>query len=843
MSLEQKLGFDRVRGLVHNRCQSLYAQAKVADEDISRDGEEILARLRLTDEMRTICLFEDDFPVNGYIDTRPFLVPLDAEGSSIDLPSLGKLRTALETLRQLLAFFGRCKEDLYPSLRAFSADVAYEPEIARRIAAILDRNGGVKDSASPELAAIRRSLREKDGIIATRIAAILRAAKAEGLVGEEVSASVRDGRTLIPVPAASKKKLPGFVYDESASGKTVFIEPLEVVELENQVRELQFEEQREIQRILFEFTEFIRPSLPELVAASDYMGEMDFIHAKAMVAVDMIAGMPILSDNGELTLRKARHPLLEASLRREHKEIVPLTLTLTHDKHILLISGPNAGGKSVCLKTVGLLQYMFQWGMLIPTSEISELPVFDEIFIDIGDDQSLENDLSTYSSHLSHLREILEKASGKTLVLIDEFGSGTEPAAGGAIAEAVLSELDRRGVYGVITTHYTNLKLYASGSTGVINGAMLFDAAAIQPMFQLEMGLPGNSFAFELARKMGLPEPLVKDAEERAGTEYVNIERNLRRIARNRKALDEKLAHIKATDKTLEGLTDKYQKELAEVKALKKQMLDEAREEARAIIAGANKQVERTIRDIREAQADKEKTRLIRKEMADFKEGIDRETLSENDRKIEEKMARILARKERERQRKAQRGEREAAAAQAIKDAQPKPVAPVRAGEKPADAPLAVGDKVIVRSNGLPGEISRISGRDIFVVIGSITSRMKADKVERISVTQYRELTKGTAPVRKSYNSSSLSERRLQFSPSIDIRGERLNDAMEIVVRFIDDAMMLGMGQVKILHGKGNGVLREEIRKYLRTVPGVASARDESLELGGAGITVVEFDL
>ena len=843
MSLEQKLGFDRVRGLVHNRCQSLYAQAKVAEEEISHDGAEILARLRLTDEMRTICLFEDDFPVNGYIDTRPFLVPLDAEGSCIDLASLGKLRTALETLRQLLGFFARSKEDLYPNLRSFSADVTYEPEIARRIAGILDRNGGVKDSASPELAAIRRSLREKDGVIATRIASILRAAKAEGLVGEDVSASVRDGRTLIPVPAASKKRLPGFVYDESASGKTVFIEPLEVVELENQVRELQFEEQREIQRILFEFTEFIRPSLPELVAASDYLGEMDFIHAKAMVAVDMIAGMPILSQSGELTLRKARHPLLEASLRREHKEIVPLTLTLTRDKHILLISGPNAGGKSVCLKTVGLLQYMFQWGMLIPSSEISELPVFDEIFIDIGDDQSLENDLSTYSSHLAHLREILEKASDRTLVLIDEFGSGTEPAAGGAIAEAVLSELDRRGVYGVVTTHYTNLKLYASGSTGVVNGAMLFDAAAIRPMFVLEMGLPGNSFAFELARKMGLPEPLVKDAEERAGTEYVSIERNLRRIARNRKALDEKLAHIKATDKTLEGLTDKYQKELNEVKTLKKQMLDEAREEARAIIAGANKQVERTIRDIREAQADKEKTRLIRKEMADFKEGIDRENLSENDRRIEEKIARILARKERERQRKEQRGEREAAAARAIKEAQPKPAAPVRAGEKPADAPLAVGDKVIVRSNGLPGEISRISGRDIFVVIGSITSRMKADKVERISGTQFRELTKGTAPVRKSYSSSSLSERRLQFSPSIDIRGERLNDAMEIVVRFIDDAMMLGMGQVKILHGKGNGVLREEIRKYLRTVPGVASARDESLELGGAGITVVEFDL
>ena len=842
MSLEQKIGFDKIRTRIASRCQSNYALDKVAEESFSRDPEEILARLRLTDEMRTICLFEDDFPVNGYLDTRPFLVPLDAEGSCIDLPSLGKLRTALETLRLLLLFFERSKEDLYPNLRAFSSQVRYEQEVPRRIASILDAKGEVKDTASPELAAIRRSLREKDGVIASRIAAILRSVKSEGIVAEEVAVSVRDGRTLIPVPAASKRKLPGLVYDESASGKTVFIEPMEVVELENQVRELQFEEQREISRILFEFTEFLRPYLSELVAASDYLGEMDFIRAKAMVAVDMIAGMPILSENGELTLRKARHPLLEASLRRERKEIVPLTLTLSREKHILLISGPNAGGKSVCLKTVGLLQYMFQWGMLIPTSEISELPVFDEIFIDIGDDQSLENDLSTYSSHLAHLREILEKATPKTLVLIDEFGGGTEPAAGGAIAEAVLNELDRRGVYGVITTHYTNLKLFASGSSGIINGAMLFDAAAIRPMFQLEMGLPGNSFAFELARKMGLPEPLVKDAEERAGTEYVNIERNLRRIARNRKALDERLAHIKATDKTLEGLTEKYQKELSDVKALKKQMLDEAREEARAIIAEANKQVERTIRDIRQAQADKEKTRLIRKEMSDFKEGLDRESQSENDRKIEAKIAQILARKERERQRKLQRGDREAAAAEAIKETLPKGTAPLRLAEKPAEAPLAVGDKVIVKSNGLPGEITRISGRDVSVAIGSITSRMGADKVERVSASQWRDLTKGSSPVRSNYSSSSLSERRLQFSPSIDIRGARLNEAMETTVRFIDDAMMLGMGQVKILHGKGNGVLREEIRKYLRTVPGVASARDEALELGGAGITVVEFD-
>ena len=831
MNLEQKLGFDKVRTMVSVKCATDYARTRVEEEEFISDPDDILMRLCLTDEMRLICLFEDSFPVSGYIDTKPFLTPLSAEYSWIELQSLAKLRTSQDTLRGVLTFFRGCKDDLYPNLRAIASSVNYFPEVSRRINAILDRNNEVKDSASPELQQIRKSLKEKSASISKRIATILKQAQMDGLVEEGVSVAVRDGRTLIPVSAANKKRLPGLVYDESATGKTAFIEPFEVVELENQVRELQFEEQREIVRILTEFTDFLRPYIPELCAASDFLGEMDFIRAKARVAVDMIAGLPVLSTDGGMTFRKARHPLLEATLRRERKEIVPLTMSLTKEKHILLISGPNAGGKSVCLKTVGLLQYMFQWGMLIPTSEISELLVFDEIFIDIGDDQSLENDLSTYSSHLANLRDILDRSTKNSLVLIDEFGSGTEPAAGGAIAEAVLSELDRRGTYGVITTHYTNLKLYASGSTGVINGAMLFDAAAIQPMFKLEQGLPGNSFAFELARKMGLPESLVHDAEERAGGEYVNMERNLRRISRSRKQLDEKLAHIKVTDRTLDSLTEKYQKELSEVKALKKEILDKARSEAQEILDEANRQVEKTIREIREAQAEKEKTREARKGLDEFKARIKAEEQSEEDRRIEAKMAQIAARKAREAERKIRRGELQAAAQAAGKKTTPKD-----------ESPLRVGDKVRVKNSDLVGEVTRISAKDVYVSIGSIINRTKASKLEKISNQQYKEQTR---PVRSTsrYDASGLSERRLKFSPSIDIRGERLSDAMDIVVKFIDDAMMLGMGQVKILHGKGTGVLREEIRKYLRTVPGVASARDEALEMGGAGITVVEFDI
>ena len=830
MVLEQKIGFDKVRGQIAARCATQYAASKVAAEQISHDQDEIMFRLQLTDEMRLICMFEDSFPSNGYIDTKAFLLPLQAENSSIDLPSLKSLKISLDTLRRILYFFKDCKDDLYPCLRKIASSITYSPEISQSIDGILDKTGAVRDNASPELFEIRRLLKSKEGSVSRRIASILGNAKSEGIVDSEAEIVVRDGRVLIPVAASNKRKLAGIVYDESASGKTSFIEPYEIVELGNEIRELKFEEQREIARILFAFTEAIRPNLWELIAASEFIGEMDFIRAKALVALEMIAGMPVISHNGEMSLRRARHPLLEASLRREKKEIVPLSLTLNKSKHILLISGPNAGGKSVCLKTVGLLQYMFQWGMLIPTSEISEMLIFDSIFIDIGDDQSLENDLSTYSSHLKNMREMLENATDNSLVLIDEFGSGTEPAAGGAIAEAILAHLDRTGAYGVITTHYTNLKLYADKSSGVVNGAMLFDGAAIKPLFKLEQGMPGSSFAFELAHKMGLPEVIIKDAEERAGADYVNIERNLRKIARNRRVLDEKLAHVKSADKTLETLTDKYQKELDDIRILKKSVLDEAKAEAAEIIAQANREVEKTIREIKESQANKDRTRAARQNLSQFKEGLSKENRNAADDAIERKMQQIIARKQREAERKAKRGEMR--------------VKSVPSAKAQAEVPLKIGDKVRLKDNDMVGEVTQIASKYICVSIGNIISRLAPAKVERISNQQYKDRTRATfRPVQTNFNSESISRRKLDFKPSIDIRGERLNEALEIVMHFIDDATMVGVGQVKILHGKGNGILREEIRKYLKTVPAVAGFRDEAIQQGGAGITVVEMDI
>ena len=713
--LEYKIGFDRIRQIISDKCSTTYAAERTANERFSNKASEIRKRLVLTDEMRLIMMFEDGFPSGGFIDCIDFLKPLERSSSAIDLISLRKLRTMLDTLRKVVGFFEGVKDEVYPNLKRMSAHILAFPEVQRRIDTIIDRYGDVKDTASDELYEIRRSLRDKEGAISRRINAILKKAQEDGIVDSDAGVSVRDGKMLIPVSAANKKRIAGFIYDESATGKTAYIEPAEVVELDNQIKELKFSEQREILKILLEFSEFLRPYLPDLLSAAKYLGEIDFLMAKAQVALDFIAGMPVISENGEMNLRKARHPLLEKALKKEKKEIVPLTATLTPQKHILLISGPNAGGKSVCLKTVGLLQYMFQWGMLIPTSETSEMLVFDRIMVDIGDDQSIDNDLSTYSSFLVNMKDMLAKADSRTLVLIDEFGSGTEPAAGGAIAEAILSELDGRGAYGVITTHYTNLKLYASsGETGVINGAMMFDVKNIAPMFKLEMGLPGNSFAFELARKMGLPEQIIKDAENRAGEEFVGIERNLRKIARNRKALDEKLERIKHTDKTLENITDKYQKELQQIKQMKKEILDAAQKEAETIIKGANKQVENTIKTIKESQAEKETTQVARKELQGFMSLLAAKKEQEQKEKedyIERKIKQLDARKERQKQRKAQKADDKAAQELREQMAEQQRIEAFRS------APLKVGEKVRVKDNGMVGEVQKVSPKAVMVAI------------------------------------------------------------------------------------------------------------------------------
>lgn len=820
--LEAKLGFDKIREQIQDKCQTEYAAGRVAEEEFCTDEAEIRRRLAITDEMRLVLMFEDKFPTTGYVDTLPFLEALQQEGSCIDLVSIGKLGTLIELVRRTNSFFFSIKDGVYPLLKRSAARLGNFSDIRHRIEEIIDRYGQMKDSASEELFHIRTELRGKEASIAKRAAAILKKAQDDGLADADAQVSIREGKFLIPINSSSKRKIQGFVFDLSASGKTCFIEPAEVIDLENEIADLHFREKQEISRILFSFSEFIRPSLPKLIEASAEMGEMDFLMAKAQTALDYVAGMPAISNCGELHLRKARHPLLEQSLKKEGRQICPLTISLTPDKRILMISGPNAGGKSVCLKTVGLLQYMFQWGMLVPTSESSELPVFEEIMLCIGDDQSLENDLSTYSSFLLDMKQMLEHCNEKSLLLIDEFGSGTEPAAGGAIAEALLSEFDNRLCYGVITTHYTRLKLYATGAqTHVINGAMLFDSNKIAPLFELQIGMPGNSFAFELARKTGLPESIVKDAEQRAGEEFVDIEKNLRRIAKGRRVLDEKIRKVKHADKTLEAVTERYEQELQNIQEQKKQIIEDAKKEAADIVKGAGRQVEQTIRTIRESQADKDKTKAARAELKGFIQALEESKAKQqqdHDAYINRKLDQLQKRKKKSEAPKSKRD------------------------EEWANAPLKIGEKVRVKANGMVGEVVMVSAKEIKVVIGNISSKLSPDKVERISANEYRQAAKKSfTPVYEKVD-PAITARKLNFKPEIDIRGERLNAALDIVTHFIDDALMLGVSPVRIIHGKGSGVLHEELQKYLRTMPGVKEARDEDIRQGGSGVTIAVLE-
>ena len=690
----------------------------------------------------------------------------------------------------------------------------------------MDRLGEVRDDASPALLEIRRAIRELEGQAAKRLQAVLASAKGAGIVEADAQISIRDGRAVIPVAAANKRKLNGFIHDESATGKTFYIEPVEVVEINNELRELEYAERREIVRILTEFTASIRPDAELIAASGDYLAEIDMLRAKGRWASENGCVRPILSTDDRLVLKNARHPLLQQTLRAAGREIVPLDLQLDRRKHILVISGPNAGGKSVCLKTTGIVQYMFQCGFPVPASEVSELPVFRSIFLDIGDEQSIDNDLSTYSSHLLNMKHMLAGASDRTLVLIDEFGSGTEPTIGGAIAEAILERLLARGCYGVITTHYANIKYYASNTEGIANGAMTFDVQRIRPLFRLETGKPGSSFAVEIARKIGLPEEIIRAASEKAGSDHINIEKQLREIARDKHYWEQKRDRIRLTDRKVEELEQTYAEQLAKIRAERQEILKRAKQEAQQLIADANRQIENTIRTIREAQAEKELTRLARRELDDFRGKVDAAGSAEREAAV----AREIERIERRRQRRAERKAREGAETKA--EAVPVP-------EKPRE--VVEGSKVRMAGQEMVGVVQSVKGKRAQVAFGQILTTVDKALLTVVSNSEYREATRPATA--RTVLSADISARKLRFRDHIDVRGMRAAEALEEVRDFIDDALMVGVGSVSILHGKGTGALKEEIRRYLRSVPEVVSAADEHADRGGAGITVVTFDL
>ena len=832
-NFEQKIGFDHIRQLLKDKCLSTLGEERVAEMDFSKQYEDVVEKLNQVTEFVRIIQEEDGFPDQFFFDVRPSLKRIRIEGMYLDEQELFDLRRSLETIRDIVRFLQRNKEEEeeeeavspYPSLKRLAGDIAVFPQLIGKIDSILNKYGKIKDNASPELARIRRELSITMGSISRSLSSILRNAQAEGYVDKDVSPTMRDGRLVIPVAPGLKRKIKGIVHDESASGKTVFIEPAEVVEANNRIRELESDERREIIRILTEFSNTVRPSIPEILQSYEFLAEIDFIRAKSYFAIQTNSLKPAVENQQLLDWTMAVHPLLQLSLAKHGKKVVPLDIELHKQQRILIISGPNAGGKSVCLKTVGLLQYMLQCGMLIPLHERSHAGIFDSIFIDIGDEQSIEDDLSTYSSHLTNMKIMMKQCNEKSLILIDEFGGGTEPQIGGAIAEAVLKRFNQKQTFGVITTHYQNLKHFAEDHEGVVNGAMLYDRHQMQALFQLQIGNPGSSFAVEIARKIGLPEDVIADASEIVGSEYINADKYLQDIVRDKRYWEGKRQTIRQREKHMEETIARYQAEIEELQQSRKEIIRKAKEEAEQLLQESNARIENTIRTIKEAQAEKEKTRLVRQELADFRSSLAELSAKEQDEKIARKMQKLKEKQERKKNKKNE----------------PKPVAATAPAAPPRVDPITAGEYVKIKGQSSVGQVMDISGKNAVVTFGSIKMTVKVDRLERSQAAPKTDAHTASTFV-SSQTHDQMYEKKLSFKQDIDVRGMRGDEALQAVTYFIDDAILVGMSRVRILHGTGTGILRTLIRQYLATVPGVRHFADEHVQFGGAGITVVDLD-
>lgn len=825
---DEKTGFSGIREMLAGLCVSSPGREYAERISFLTGHDAIELRLRQTDEFRRILLFGDEFPLGHIADATPWLRKLRIEGSFLEVDQLSELKRSLDTARGMISYFKGKNAESYPALKELSGIASVPPFVRDRLAALLTKEGRIKDSASPELQSIRRDIGQKQAAVSKRMQSVMKSAQAEGLVDADATVSIRNGRPVIPVSVSLKRRIKGFVHDESASGKTAYIEPAEVVEMNNEIRELEYAERREILRILREFADSLRPYLEELLEVFRYMGLIDFIRAKALLAVKLGAVKPVFSDGPAMKWKNALHPLLYLALRKEKRETVPLDIELDQENRILVISGPNAGGKSVCLQTVGLLQYMLQCGMLVPMSENSEMGIFEGIFIDIGDEQSLENDLSTYSSHLLNMKVFIRESGPETLILIDEFGTGTEPMLGGAIAEAILEQLNHNRTYGVITTHYTNLKHFAASAAGIMNGAMLFDTGRMEPLFILETGKPGSSFAFEVARKIGLPEEILQSAAGKVGEDHIQFDRHLKDIIRDKHYWDRKRKNIRQAEKRLGEELEKYTAELSEAEKDRKKIISEAREEARRLLEGVNKRIEKTIREIREAQAEKERTREARKKLEGLRDEVESAETAGQD--MEKKIERLRAKQERLR-RKKEKGREEDAAFADREEVVPE-----------EDSIIRKGDMVRLYGRDIAGEVLDVHGKSIMVAFGNMITTVSESKLEKLSRGEAKKLGRPATGSRTGDSGFSLREKKLRFVAERDVRGMRADEALDVISRFIDDALMVNVREVKILHGKGNGILRQVIREYLATMPPVRSFRDEHVEFGGAGITVVELE-
>lgn len=843
-TFENKIGFNEIRTLLRERCLSSLGKEEIDKIAFMDDMNAINTQLARVREFRKLQEEAEDFPISYFFDVRQSVARLRLEGTHLEEDELFDLRRSMGTICDIVAYLNRCDEDEasisqdgwkhepvypYPALHELADGVMTYPQILQRIDQILDKFGKIRDTASPELNNIRRELAKTEGSISRTLYSILRSAQSEGLIEKDVTPAMRDGRLVIPIVPTMKRKIKGIVHDESASGKTLFVEPTEVVEANNRVRELEAEERREIIRILNEIAKTIRPHVPQILASYKLLAQIDMIRAKAELA-KLIGGIePEVGKYPLIDWIEATHPLLRLSLEKQGKKVVPLEIMLTRNKRMLIISGPNAGGKSVCLKTVGLLQYMLQCGLSIPMSERSKAGIFQNILIDIGDEQSIEDDLSTYSSHLTNMKNMMKSANDRTLILIDEFGTGTEPQIGGAIAEAVLKQFCIKKAYGVITTHYQNLKHFADSHEGVVNGAMLYDRHQMQALFQLQIGQPGSSFAIEIARKIGLPEQVIHDASEIVGSDYIQSDKYLQDIVRDKRYWESKRQTIHQREKQMEQTISKYESELTDLEKSRNEVLAKAKERAEELFKESNKKIENVIREIREKQAEKEETKKLRDSLKDFKEGIADIDKQTEDDKIARKMAQILRRKDNKNKRKKEKEEK-ATDATSLQNS---------TITQTQNSKFKEGNTVRIKGTTTVGTIESIQDKNVVVIFGGLRSTTAIKKIEHATPPK-KEEPRPYMTVGKQTR-ETIDSKKLNFKQDLDVRGMRGEEALNAVMYFIDDATLVGMSRVRILHGTGTGILRQLIRQYLATVPAVTSYKDEHVQFGGAGITVVDL--
>ena len=791
---ENKIGFKAIRERLNELCISEMGKEFVGKMCFSTDVDEIHTYLRLIQDFQTLMQDGVPFPVRDYNDLRDEFKHLAIDGTVISLESMFALKPTLSALFYVFKFFKSEASDKVQYLKALAEGISIDNHIFTEINRLIDDKGEIPDNASAELAEIRRDIRRKQSSIDHRMHKILVEAKNSGWTDSTAEMTIRDGRPVIPVRAADKRELRGFIHDESATGQTVYIEPAEIFETNNEIKELEYAERREINKILLAFTKILRPEIPNLTMAWRLLGLLDFIRAKAILSHEYNCVIPELTDEPMFDWIEARHPLLEQKIKGQGKQITPLDLRFGDDSRILVISGPNAGGKSVCLKTIGLIQYMLQCGLAIPVKIDSKCGIFHDMFIDIGDEQSLENDLSTYSSHLINMKELLEHGNERTLFLIDEFGTGTEPQLGGAIAEAILLKMNEKKSFGVVTTHYANLKLLADNHPGIVNGAMLFDTRYLQPLYVMMIGKPGSSFAFEIAKKIGFPNEILDSAAEISGREHLDFDQQLQQLEIEKKEVRKKEYELKVADKLLDEVVTKYKTQLADIEKNRKTLLREANKEAQEIIDRANAKIEKTIREIKEAQAEKNRTKELREELKEMKQNlVDEEKNLSKQLKAEEK-------------------------------------------EEIANADLKVGDMVCINELEVVGELLAITDTDATIQFGDVRLRTTADKLRKISRSQARKAQQNPSYLRKSIM-NDINEKAQKFNLTLDVRGQRGEEAVDNVAKYIDEATLLSIKEVSILHGKGNGILRKLIREYLSKQSCIQNFSDASLETGGAGIT------